>query len=88
MFSYYGAQPKYRRASKVVAETYTLKTAAAGRDKPIIYIGESSMAPRGLNVTTNVIVFVGIDTLRGAVLCFPYKLWVISYSWLPVSGDR
>ena len=60
MFSYYRAQPKYRRASKVVAETYTLKTAAVGMDKPIIYIGESSMAPRGLNVTTYVVIYENI----------------------------
>ena len=56
MFSYYRAQPKYRRASKVVAETYTLKTAVVGMDKPIIYIGKSSMAPRGLNVIVYVII--------------------------------
>ena len=70
MFSYYGAQPKYRRASKVVAETYTLKTAAVGMDKPIIYIGKSSMAPRGLNVTTNVIVYVIIRIVNIMVSLF------------------
>ena len=71
MFSYYGAQPKYRRASKVVAETYTLKTAAVGMDKPIIYIGESSMAPQGLNVTTNAIVYVIIRIVNIMISLFP-----------------
>ena len=48
MFSYYRAQPKYRRASKVVAETYTLKTAVVGMDKNHNLYWESSMAPQSL----------------------------------------
>ena len=70
MFSYCKAQPKYRRASKVVAETYTLKTAVVGMDKNHNLYWESSMAPRGLNVTINVIVYVIIRIVSIKVSLF------------------
>ncbi|MBP3506339.1 MAG: hypothetical protein J6K43_08075, partial [Lachnospiraceae bacterium] len=57
------AQPKYRRASKVVVETYTLKTAVVGMGKNHNFYGKQSTAPHKLSMTAEPYYFP------------QYKLW-------------